>query len=346
MPCRPAAASTRPSVDRRRARHAARRQHATWSRVSIAAGTSCGPCRPVSSPACASSCCSPTARPTACPATTDGRASAKSLRTWDFPKNLPDPDGQTWDESAHRRAVRHADRQRRRRRSAVTLPTGTRPGDSRRVPVAAARQTWHTHHRSAGIPTQFPLQTAALTVNGAAQTARRGLRNLDARGPLSRPRSSTSTTRRATSSRSSPTRRGTTQRRLQDPHLHDRHGRARALHASGTMPEMPEDILKRIANDKTSPDFNDAQLEGPLFLRADGGRRGAGVSGDPEPDSAVEQVGRDDETSPWARYGAGDRPRRNGWRRGASANGSRSGVAPVAAPLAAAEGRSSNREPD
>ena len=33
----------------------------------------------------------------------------------------------------------------------------------------------------------------------------------------------------------------------------------------GTMPEMPEDILKRVANDKTSPDFNAAQLEGKYF---------------------------------------------------------------------------------
>jgi hypothetical protein len=33
----------------------------------------------------------------------------------------------------------------------------------------------------------------------------------------------------------------------------------------GTMPEMPQDILKRIANDATSPDFNNAQLEGKYF---------------------------------------------------------------------------------
>jgi hypothetical protein len=33
----------------------------------------------------------------------------------------------------------------------------------------------------------------------------------------------------------------------------------------GTMPEMPEEILKRVANDKTSPDFNRAQLEGKYF---------------------------------------------------------------------------------
>ena len=34
----------------------------------------------------------------------------------------------------------------------------------------------------------------------------------------------------------------------------------------GTMPEMPEDILKRISNDRASPDFNSAQLEGRYFF--------------------------------------------------------------------------------
>ena len=33
----------------------------------------------------------------------------------------------------------------------------------------------------------------------------------------------------------------------------------------GTMPEMPEDILKRVANDKTSPDYNSNQLEGKYY---------------------------------------------------------------------------------
>ena len=34
----------------------------------------------------------------------------------------------------------------------------------------------------------------------------------------------------------------------------------------GTMPEKPEDILKRISNDVTSPDFNSAQLEGKYYF--------------------------------------------------------------------------------
>ncbi len=33
----------------------------------------------------------------------------------------------------------------------------------------------------------------------------------------------------------------------------------------GTMPEKPEDILKRIANDPSSADFNSAQMEGKYY---------------------------------------------------------------------------------
>jgi len=36
----------------------------------------------------------------------------------------------------------------------------------------------------------------------------------------------------------------------------------------GTMPEKPEDILKRVANDPQSPDFNSNQLEGKYYFAA------------------------------------------------------------------------------
>lgn len=34
----------------------------------------------------------------------------------------------------------------------------------------------------------------------------------------------------------------------------------------GTVPEQSEAVLKRMANDKTSPDFNAGQLEGKYFF--------------------------------------------------------------------------------
>ena len=56
------------------------------------------------------------------------------------------------------------------------------------------------------------------------------------------------------------------QRRLQDPHLHDRHGPAGAAGPGNQRyRETSESILKRISNDNTSSDFNAAQLEGKYF---------------------------------------------------------------------------------
>ena len=38
----------------------------------------------------------------------------------------------------------------------------------------------------------------------------------------------------------------------------------------GTMPEKPEDILMRMANDARSPDFNEDQLEGKYYFAQTG----------------------------------------------------------------------------
>jgi hypothetical protein len=38
----------------------------------------------------------------------------------------------------------------------------------------------------------------------------------------------------------------------------------------GTMPEKPEEILMRVANDKRSPDFNSGQLEGKYYFALTG----------------------------------------------------------------------------
>src|SRR5438128_10113110 len=39
--------------------------------------------------------------------------------------------------------------------------------------------SFHSHHRSAGIPSSFPLQTSSLTVNGVAKSTKSGLRSKD-----------------------------------------------------------------------------------------------------------------------------------------------------------------------
>ena len=60
----------------------------------------------------------------------------------------------------------------------------------------------------------------------------------------------------------------------------------------GTVPETSESMLMRLANDRTSPDFNEDQLEGTYLLRPDGSGRGTCVRGAAESDHPVEQVNR------------------------------------------------------
>ncbi len=129
------------------------------------------------------------------------------------------------------------------------------------LPVA----TWHTHHRSSGIPTSFPLQTNALTVNGASQQSMRGLRHFN---------SATGTYPAEVFNINNAAR--NVLEIIGDAARNDAGGdyqvRIYTIGMSyllrdqlGTMPEMPEDILKRVSNDKTSPDFNANQLEGKYF---------------------------------------------------------------------------------
>ncbi len=123
----------------------------------------------------------------------------------------------------------------------------------------------HTHHRSIGIPTTFPLQSSTITVNGAPQSAVRGLRhknvgtgrypaevfniNNAARNLLE---IIANDARAATD--------GDYRVRIYTIGMGDL-----VQYMLGTMPEKPEDILMRVANDRRSPDFNAAQLEGKFY---------------------------------------------------------------------------------
>jgi hypothetical protein len=189
-----------------------------------------------------------------------GGGAAKSLRTWDFPHSGNDPDNQTWDQP-------HIDG------LYDTLSGNTNPSYTATVPWNSTTvipqvpllplQTWHTHGR-AGTPTAFPLETNSLMVNGRAQSAARPLLNKDAAtgrypafvGNIN------NAARNVLEIISNAARNdvGDTPIRIYTIGMgyliRDR---------LGTMPEMPEEILKRIANDGSSPDFNRAQLEGRYF---------------------------------------------------------------------------------
>jgi Flp pilus assembly protein TadG len=197
------------------------------------------------------------------PGNYDG-SGAKSLRTWDFPKSANDPDSQTWDSP-------HIDGLYDTQTGAISpSPSGysiTVPWNATTtltaVPLLPAA-TLHSHHRSSGIPTSFALQTAALTVNGRPQSAARPLRHQDSvshRFPAE-VWNINNAARNVLEEIGDAARDDNGDYKIRIYTI----GMGYLLRdLLGTMPEMPEDILKRIANDRTSPDFNSNQLEGKYF---------------------------------------------------------------------------------
>jgi hypothetical protein len=125
--------------------------------------------------------------------------------------------------------------------------------------------SWHTHHRSGGIPTSFPLQTAALTVNGAAQSARRGLRNWNA-GAGRFPAEAfniNNAARNLVEIIANAARNDNVDYPIRIYTI----GMGELVRYNlGTIPEKSEDILMRMANDTRSPDFNKNQLEGKYYF--------------------------------------------------------------------------------
>jgi hypothetical protein len=128
-------------------------------------------------------------------------------------------------------------------------------------------QSWHTHHRSSGIPTNFPLLSSSLTVNGAAQSSKRPLRDLGLLAGGKYPAEVFNINNAARNlveiisneARNDPG--GDYKIRIYTIGMGEL-----VRYLLGTVPEKSEDILKRMANDKTSLDFNNGQLEGKYFF--------------------------------------------------------------------------------
>jgi Mg-chelatase subunit ChlD len=196
------------------------------------------------------------------PGVYDASGLAKSLRSWDFPKNANDPDNQTWN-SPNIDGLYDTQSGSQSPSYTLTVPwnsTTTVP-QAPYLPVA----TWHTHHRSIGIPTSFPLQSTTLSVNGSPQNVIRGLRHFDS-GAGKYPAEVFNINNAARN----------VLEIIGDAARSDAAGdypiRIYTIGMSylvedllGTMPEMPEDILKRIANDTKSPDYNSNELAGMYF---------------------------------------------------------------------------------
>jgi hypothetical protein len=125
--------------------------------------------------------------------------------------------------------------------------------------------SWHTHHRSPGIPTAFPLLTNALTVNGVAQSTKRPLRHFGLYNPGRYPAevfNINNAARNLVEIIANEARNDTGDYKIRIYTI----GMGYLVKLPlGTIPEPSSDILKRMANDPSSPDYNPAQLPGEYF---------------------------------------------------------------------------------
>ena len=186
----------------------------------------------------------------------------RALRTWDFPDNGADPDNQTH-ANPHIDGLYHTETGAASPSYTLTTAwnsTQTIP-DIPYLPLTS----WHAFHRSSGIPSTFPLQTNTLKVDGQPQTARRALRNWNAtagRFPAD-VWNINNAARNLVEIISNDVRNDNGDYRIRIYTI----GMGELVRYDlGTRPEKSEDILKRIANDATSPDFNSNQLEGKYYF--------------------------------------------------------------------------------
>jgi Flp pilus assembly protein TadG len=195
----------------------------------------------------------------------DASGNSKALRTWDFPKNYPDPDSQTWDNPQIDGLY---DAQSGTASPSYSLRPANwnnyGPGDILSQVPYLPLTTTHTHHRSSGIPTSFPLQSSALRVNGAPQDTKRGLRHKNV-GTGKYPAeifNINNAARNVLEIIADQARNDNGDYKIRVYTI----GMGELVQYDlGTMPEKPADILRRISNDATSPDFNTNQLEGKFY---------------------------------------------------------------------------------
>ena len=190
--------------------------------------------------------------------------SSRGLRTWDFPDGTcPDPDNQTHS-NPNIDGLYHTDTGVASPSVSLQLPWNS-TSTIASVPFMPPA-SFHLEHRSGGIPTTFPFQTNALTVNGVAQSTARGLRQFNAtqnRYPAQIYNVNNAARNlveiianaaRADTGGDYPVRIYSI-------------GMGELVRCPlGTRQEMSEEILKRVANDPTSPDKNTNQLEGRYYF--------------------------------------------------------------------------------
>jgi Flp pilus assembly protein TadG len=197
-----------------------------------------------------------------------GTGPGVGLRTYDFPQNAGDTHGQTW-ASPHITGLYDTDT------GANSLNIDTQvPWDSTNTP-RTANPAWpkylplasaHTHQRSSGIPTSFPLQSPSLTVDGQPQTSARSLRNFDAAAGKfpAEVHNINNAARNLVEMVADAARSDNGDYRIRIYTI----GMGQLVPLLlGTRPETSESMLRRIANDHNplNVDFNAAQLEGKYY---------------------------------------------------------------------------------
>ena len=207
------------------------------------------------------------------PADWDGSGIGRGLRTYDFPHDPSETAGQTHDNPF----ITGVYNTNNATQGALATPTPinfsqpwntrwttTRPAGMPAYAHWMPATSMHSNRRSPGIPTSFPMQTNALNVNGVPQSTARGLRDLTAGRYPSQIYNINNAARNlieiiANAAREE-TEPGSTRVRIYTIGM----GQLVRLNL-GTRLETSESILKRIANDPTSPDFNNTQLEGAYY---------------------------------------------------------------------------------
>jgi hypothetical protein len=203
-----------------------------------------------------------------------GSSSARGLRSWDYPDNGADPDNQTHANpqinglfdtetgvaSGGLPGTAYAWNCSRNKTLSQILASCVQPA-AQHLPTSSR----HTHFRSSGIPTSFPLQSSSLKINGVTQSSRRGLENFNP----------TNSQYPAHVININNAARNLVEI-ISDAARNDAGGDYKiriytigmgelVRYDLGTLQETSESILKRVANDKTSPDFNTTQLEGKYY---------------------------------------------------------------------------------
>ena len=198
------------------------------------------------------------------PGVYSGSATSRTMRTYDFP-DRNDPDNQTHDSPTISGLY-----DSQSGAGVPNIPNVAYPWNSTSYHSATYQllplASFHSYHRSGGIPTSFPLFSNTLQVDGAAQSSRRPMRGPQVGGRYQTQIYNINNAARnlveiiANEARNDAA--GDYKIRIYTIGM----GNLVRLQL-GTRPETSESMLKRIANDLTSPDHiaAPAQLEGKYY---------------------------------------------------------------------------------